>query len=201
MKKFSIVIARQFGSLGRPIAREMSEILNVEYYDRDIVTMVAKEHNISIKEVSDLEESGTKYFSMKFPLGNGSSVSKDRIFETESKIIRSLAEKESCIIVGRCADYLLGDNPNNLNIFIYAPYEDRLVNCVNQLGMDTRQAKKMIHDVDKARDEFHMRYAKYKPNDLNHMDIMINSALLGVRGTAEYLCELVKTRFKDDGEG
>lgn len=56
MKKFSVVISRQFGSLGRPIAHEMSEILKVEYYDRDIVTMVAKEHNITIKEVSALEE-------------------------------------------------------------------------------------------------------------------------------------------------
>lgn len=198
MKKYSIVIARQFGSLGRPIAREMSEMLNIEYYDRDIVTMAAKEHNISIKEVSDLEESSTKYFFMKFPLGGGTTIAQDKIFDTEAKIIRGLAEKESCIIVGRCADYILEDRPNNLNIFIYAPYEDRIVNCVNELGMDAKQAKKMIHDVDKARDDFHMRYAKYKPNDVNHMDIMINSALLGVKGTAEYLCELVKTKFKDE---
>lgn len=197
MKKFSITITRQFGSLGRPIAREMSEILGVEYYDRDIVTMVAKEHNISIKEVSDLEEKATKYSFMKFPLGTGSTAAQDRIFDTEAKLIRDIAAKESCIIVGRCADAILADNENNINIFIYAPYEDRLVNCVNELGMDTKQAKKMIADVDKARDAFHLRYAKYKPSDMNHMDIMVNSAMLGVRGTAEYLCELIKKRFAD----
>ena len=73
MKKFSVVISRQFGSLGRPIAHEMSEILKVEYYDRDIVTMVAKEHNITIKEVSALEEKATKYSIMKFPLGTGTT--------------------------------------------------------------------------------------------------------------------------------
>ena len=68
MKKFSVVISRQFGSLGRPIAKEMSEILGVEYYDRDIVTMVAKEHNITIREVSNLEEKSSRYAFMKFPL-------------------------------------------------------------------------------------------------------------------------------------
>lgn len=197
MKKFSVVISRQFGSLGRPIAKEMSEILGVEYYDRDIVTMVAKEHNITIKEVSTLEEKATQYSFMKFPLGNGTTAAQDKIFNTEAKIIRELAEKESCIIVGRCADAILGDNNNNINIFIYASYEDRLLNCVNQLGMDTKEAKKMIKEVDKARDAFHMRYAKYKPNDMDHMDIMVNSAMLGVRGTAEYLCDIIKKRFAD----
>ena len=195
MKKYSVTITRQFGSLGRPIAREMSEILGIEYYDRDIVTMVAKEHNITIKEVSELEEKATKYSFMKFPLGTGSTSAQDKIFDTEAKIIRDIAAKESCIMVGRCSDAILADNENNINIFIYAPYEDRLINCVNELGMDTKQAKKMIADVDKARDAFHLRYAKYKPSDMNHMDIMVNSAMLGVRGTAEYLCELVKKRF------
>lgn len=198
MKKFSVVISRQFGSLGRPIAREMSEILNVEYYDRDIVTMVAKEHNITIKEVSALEENASIYSFMKFPLGTGTSLAQDKIFNTEAKIIQEITDKESCIIVGRCADYILGDSPNNINIFIYAPYEDRLINCVNELKMDTKQAKKMIHEVDKARDAFHMKYAKYKPNDMNHIDIMINSAMLGVKGTAQYLAELVKQQFMDE---
>lgn len=181
MKKFSVVISRQFGSLGRPVAREMSEMLGVEYYDRDIVTMVAKEHNITIREVSSLEEKATKYSFMKFPLGTGTSAAQDKIFDTTAKIIRELAEKESCIIVGRCADAILGDNENNLNIFIYAPYEERLVNCVNELGMEPKQAKKMIHDVDKARDAFHLRYAKYRPSDTN-LGSTINSGMLRVKG-------------------
>ncbi len=67
-----------------------------------------------------------------------------------------------------------------IRIFIYAPYEDRIVNCVNDLGMDTKAAKRMIRDVDKARDAYHMRYAGYLPNDMNHMDLMVNSATLGV---------------------
>ena len=144
MKKFSIVISRQFGSLGRPIAKEMSEILGVEYYDRDIVTMVAKEHNITIREVSNLEEKSSRYAFMKFPLGNGTVAAQDKIFNSTARIIRELAEKESCIIVGRCADAILGDNPDNVNIFIYAPYEERLVNCVNELGMELARHRHIL---------------------------------------------------------
>lgn len=197
MKKFSVSISRQFGSLGRPIARELSEILGVEYYDRDIVDMVAKKHNISVKEVSDLEESASKYSFMKFPLGNGTSSAQDKIFNAEANIIRELADKESCIIVGRCSDSILEDNENHLSVFIYAPYEDRIVNCVNQLGMDAKQAKKMITEVDKARDAYHMRYVKYLPNDLNHIDLMINSAVFGVDGTAKMLAQIIREKFAD----
>ncbi|MGN0514705.1 MAG: AAA family ATPase [Lachnospiraceae bacterium] len=198
MKKFSISISRQFGSLGRPIAKRLSEILGVEYYDRDIVDMVAKKHNISVKEISELEEHATPYSFMKFPLGTGSTAAQDRIFKAEAAIIREIAAKESCIIVGRCSDSILEDYENHLNVFIYAPYENRLVNCVNELGMNTKQAKKMISDTDSARDAYHMRYVKYLPNDPNHIDLMINSALFGVEGTAKLLAYIVKQEFGDD---
>lgn len=198
MKKYVISISRQFGSLGRPIAKKLSELLNINYYDREIVDKVAKKHNLSIKEVSDLEEKAMGGFGfMKFPLGTGTNSAQDGIFEAESMIIRELAEKESCIIVGRCADAILEDNPDHISIFIYAPYEDRIVNCVNDLGMDTKSAKKMIAEVDRARDAYHMRYAKYLPNDINHIDLMINSGTFGVNQTAIFLAQIIKERFSD----
>ncbi len=197
MKKFTVTISRQFGSLGRPIARELSEKLGVEYYDRDIVEMTAEKHGISLKEASNLEEKASNWGFMRFPLGFGTTASQDRIFKTESEIIKELAEKNSCIIVGRCADAILGDHDNNINIYICAPYEDRIVNCVNDLGMDVKQAKRMISEVDKARDAYHMRYVKYHPNDPDHIDLMVNSSLFGVHGTADFLAEVIKRKFDD----
>lgn len=194
MEKYVISISRQFGSLGRPIAKKLSELLGVEYYDREIVDKVAKKHNLTVKEVSNLEETAN-YGFMRFPLGTGTSAAQNAIFQAESSMIQELAEKESCIIVGRCADYILEDFPNHLSIFIYAPYEDRIVNCVNDLGMDTKTAKKMINEVDKARDAYHLRYAKYLPNDTNHIDIMVNSATFGVDATAVYLAKIIQDRF------
>ena len=195
MKKYVISISRQFGSLGRPIAKKLAELLEIEYYDRDIVEEAAKVHNISLEEASTLEESARKYSFMSFPLGQGTSTVQDALFKTESEIVKNLAQKESCIIVGRCADAILENYPNLLKVFIYAPYEDRIVNCVNDLGMDTKSAKNMIRDVDKARDAYHMKYAQYVPGDINHMDIMINSATFGVEKTAELLASFIKEKF------
>lgn len=201
MKKFSVSLSRQFGSLGRPIARRMSEILGVEYYDRDIVDMVAKKINLSVKEISDAEETAFSGFGrMRMPLGLGTTDRQDKIFKTQCEIIQELAEKESCIIVGRCSDSILEDKENHLNIFVYAPYEERIVNCVNELGMDTKGAKKMILDVDRARDAYHLRYTKYLPNDVNHMDVMINSAVYGVEETAQILSIMIKKKFGGNGD-
>ena len=197
MKKFCVSISRQFGSLGRPVAKRMAEKLEIPFYDRDIVEMAAEKQDLSLHEASKIEESASKFAFMKFPLGLGTTEAQDRLFQTEAKIIREVAERESCVIVGRCSDSILEDFPNHLSIFVYAPYEDRIVNCVNDLGMDPRQAKKMIADVDKARDAYHMRYVKYLPNDMNHIDLMVNSAMFGVEGTAEFLADLVRKKYGD----
>ena len=196
MNNYTITITREFGSMGRPIARRMSEILGIEYYDRDIVDKTAKKLNQPVSNISDQEEAAkSRFFNMKFPLGNGTTSMQDEIFMTQSKIINELAEKESCIIVGRCSDYILKDRKNCLHIYIYAPTEERLKNCVDLLNMDQATAKKMIADVDKARESYHRHYAKYAPSDYRYKDIMINSALLGVEGTARHLAAIVKEKL------
>ncbi len=196
MDNYVITINRQFGSLGRPIARKMSELLGIEYYDRDIVDAVAKDMNMPVSAVSDNEETArTSYFSMKFPLGNGTTAVQQDIFESQRRIIANLADKENCIIVGRCSDYILRNHPNIMRIFIYAPTEIRYKNCVENLNMKPENARKMIAEVDKARDAYHMHFAKYLPSDVNHNDIMINSSFLGIDGTAAYLVDLVKQRL------
>lgn len=156
MNKYCISISRQFGSLGRPVAKLLAEKLDVNFYDRDIVEMAAEKQGIPLHEASRIEESASQFAFMKFPLGLGTTEAQDKLFQVESKLIREIAERESCVIVGRCSDSILEDFDNHLSIFVYAPYEDRIVNCVNELGMDPKHAKKMIADVDKARDAYHM---------------------------------------------
>ncbi len=82
-----------------------------------------------------------------------------------------------------------------LRIFIYAPYKDRLRNCVERLKMDERTAKEMIRSVDRARDAYQVRYAGYLPGDFHHTDLLINSSFLGVEGTAQYLTEIVLRKY------
>lgn len=197
MEKFVVTINRQFGSMGRPIAREMAESLNVEFYDRDIIEAAAAKLHMSLSIASDLEETAQKnrFWNMCFPLGHGEAKKQDELFLEQRKIILDLADAKSCIIVDRCSDYTLRCTKNVLRIFIYAPYKERLKNCVERLQMDEAAAKSMIRDVDKARDAYQLKYAHYLPGDFHHNDLLINSSVLGIEGTAQYLTELVLKKF------
>ena len=143
MEKFTITITREFGSLGRSIAKELSQILDVEFYDRDIVEEVAKKLNLPVSMISDEEEKSRHSFRPRmFPLGTDEEYMQDIIFDVQKDIILDLAKKSSCILVGRCSDFLLEKEKNNINIFVYASYEKRLENCVETLGMTEGEAKK-----------------------------------------------------------
>ena len=193
-EQYIITISREFGSLGRPIARRMSEILGIMYYDRDIVEEVSKQLQLPVPTISDVEERAPgSYFSMRFPLGNMTSDLQNKVFRAQQDIITELADRESCIIVGRCADYVLREKKNLMRVYIYTSYENKYDNCVNNLSMTPREAKKMIRDVDQARNAYHMRYAGYMPDE--NKDIQIDSAFLGVEGTAWYLSQAAKHRF------
>ncbi|MFW6679816.1 AAA family ATPase [Lacrimispora sp. AGF001] len=197
MEKFTITITREFGSLGRSIARELSQILGVEFYDRDIVEEVANKLNLPVSTVSNEEEKSRHSFLPRmFPLGTDEEYMQDIIFDVQKDIILNLAKKSSCILVGRCSDFLLEKEKNNINIFIYASYEKRLQNCVDTLGMTESEAKRMILSVDKARNAYHKKYAGYLPNDPEHKQLMIDSSLLGVTGSAKLIAEIVHQLFE-----
>ncbi|MFA9466377.1 MAG: AAA family ATPase [Velocimicrobium sp.] len=197
--KCVVTIARQFGSLGRPIARQVSEMIGMEYYDREIVDMAAKKLNLPVSTISDFEESAkSAFFNMSYPLGMGTTTIQDSIYSTQKKIIIELAERKSCIIVGRCADYILKDHKNIINIFIYAPYAQRLRNCVERLNMQPEEAKKMIAAVDKARESYHRHYCGYAMSDKDYKHVMLDSSLLGVDGTCEVIADIIKRKIPNE---
>ncbi len=196
-ERYAVTIARQFGSLGRPIAKKVSEIVGIEYYDREIVDLSAKKLNLPVSAVSNAEEAAkSAFFNMSYPLGMGTTEIQDDIFATQKKIITEIAERESCIIVGRCADYILNDHDNVIRIFIYAPYGERLKNCVERLGMQPGEAKKMIADVDRARESYHKHYCGYSMADKAHKHLMLDSSLLGIDGTCDIIAEIIGKKFK-----
>lgn len=206
-KRFIITITRQFGSLGRPIAKEMAKKLGIEFYDRDIVDQAAQQLNLPASLIRENEERATtsggnlglglknNFLRMAYPLGRGTESTQDKIFEAQQNIIKFLAERESCIIVGRCSDFILSDYENAMHVYIYAPYQNRVQNSVENLKMDINEARKTIVAVDKARESYHMHYAGFLPQDQNHKDIMIDSSFFGIEGTADYLVEAAKRKF------
>ena len=192
-ERYVITVTRQFGSMGRPIAEKLAKKLGINYYDRDIVDMTAKKLNMSVSEISELEESVQgKFFYMKYPLGMATTETQDKIFEQQKEIIRNLAQKGSCVVVGRCSDYILKDFDNCINIYIYADEDKRYEVCLNDFKMQSNEAKKMMLEIDKARERYHKEYAGYLPSDPSYKDLMINSASLGIDGTVNMLEQYTK---------
>ena len=118
---------------------------------------------------------------------------KDQIFEAEKKVIEELAQKGNCVIVGRCSDYILQGMPNVLHIYIRAPYENRLENCISNFNMTKAKAQKMISEVDKARERYHWKYAGYGPED--NKDIILNSGSFGIDGSVDVLEAMIRRHF------
>ena len=196
MKQYVVTISRQFGSMGRMIAQQLSRELGVNFYDRDIVEETASRMVLPVSVISNTEENSKSiYFKQQYPLGMGIASMRDEIFLIQKNIIRDLAQKESCIIVGRCADSILMDMENRLNVYIFAPMDARLRNAVELAKLDEKTAKKMIREIDRSRELYHRRYCPEYVDPSTNKDIMIDSSRFGAEGTVKILAGLVREMF------
>lgn len=196
MKQFVVTVSRDFASMGRSIAEKLAEQLGVEYYDRAIVEETARRMGLPVSVISDTEEAARNmYYKCIYPLGMSIKSMQDEVFLIQKNIIRDLAKKESCIIVGRCADEVLKDFDNRLSVHIFAPVEDRLTNCVEKLSMDPETARKMVAKVDRSRALYHKVYGGGDVFANCHM--MLNSSEFGIEGTADLLADVVRKHFAD----
>lgn len=200
MENYVVTISRQFGSMGRPIARRLAQLLDVSFYDRDAVEERAKREHLPVSIINDLKRAAEDpYFMMKYPLGNGSSDVQYHLFQRQKEIVLELANQGPCVFVGRCADYILEKKENHIRIFIYAPLESRVKVCMERFGMDEKTARMMTMTVDRARQDYHMTYARYMPHDIQHKDILINSQVLGVEKTACLLRDMIQMKIGSAG--
>ena len=131
--------------------------------------------------------------------GSRASEMQNRIFQTQETIIRRLAAEGSCILVGRCADFILADEPDAMHIYIYAAYADRLRHCMRWKDVDEDAARRLIRERDEERSAYHLNFAGYTPDDKAHKDLLISSSLLGTEGTALLLADAVRARFSRAG--
>lgn len=198
MKQYVITISRQFGSMGRSIAQALAQQLNIDFYDRDIVEETARRMGLPVSVISDTEENAKSvYFRRIYPLGMGVPNLRDEIFLVQKNIIRDLAAKSSCIVVGRCGGSILADMPNRLGVYVYAPYSQRLQNCTQKLGMDEATARRMIREVDRARELYHRRYCPEVKDVFTDHDLMLDSSRFGIEGSASLLAHIARALFAD----
>ena len=198
MEQYVITISRQFGSMGRSIARELSEILGIEFLDRDIVEATAKRMGLPVSVISDEEESmKSTFFRRQYPLGMGMSSLKDEIFLTQKNIIRDFAAKGSCIIVGRAADYILyqeEDLEGLIRIFVYADDVRRVERVMEVDCIDEVRAKKRIKKIDKERKDFYFYFTGEDWQNVKNYDLPINTTNFDLDETVELIKEYIRLK-------
>lgn len=195
-KNYVIAITRQFGSGGRDIGIRTAELLGVPYYDRTKLEKEAVERDETLKSLVEFSEQGvTGFNTMKYPLGIGSELKQDRLFEVQSDLVLEHAEKESCVIIGRCADYLLRERDNVIRCYIFAPYAARIADRMHVLEDAGPNPQRIVEEVDKARAEYYRSRTGCEVNNTRYRDLFLNSNLLGKEGTAQLLAGVARKKF------
>ena len=194
MKPFAITITRQFGSLGREIGKQLADRLHCHYYDRNVIEQEAAKKDASLTPLAALKQV-EGYYKMAYPLGIGSSLKQDAMFQAQSEVLLEHAAKENCVIVGRCADYVLRNQERILRCYIYAPDENRIANSIASLNITATEYQPLIETVDKARAAYYQKYTGYPIDNLELRDLMINSACLGLTGTVDMLAAFAAKKF------
>lgn len=201
MKKRIITISRQCGSGGRYIGEKLAEKLGVTCYDQKLLDMVAKESGFAPDFIEEKGEriTGSLLFNIASSLtyagnvfsGNGMSL-QDEIYFIQSRIIKELAEKESCVFVGRCADYVLRDREDCLNVFIHADEKSKLERAVNYFNLQEKDAPAVLKKRDKARYNHYKYYTDKEWGMASNYDLCLNSGLLGIDGCVEVISHVLE---------
>ena len=196
-----ITIAREFGSGGREIGEKLAQKLGIEFYDKKLISLASQKSGIreDLFENADEQPTNSLLYSLAMGAHTMSSaffqyddtLTNDKLFLIQSDIIRSLAREKSCVIVGRCGNYLLRNEPHAISVFIHADYESRLARIEKLYQLSESEAKDLIKRTDKKRKSYFEFYTSQAWGMAKNYDFSLNSSLLGVDGTVDLIAELV----------
>lgn len=189
MKKFVITIGRQYGSGGRMIGQKIAEDLGVKCYNSELIIEAAKESGLCKEVFEKIDEkpisaflsfSAGKYDSGEMPLNH-------KVFLAQMQTIRKIADRESCVIVGRCADYVLKDYENVINVFISAPFDERVQRVIERDDILPGKAEKRVRRIDKERNNYYNFYSTKRWGKAESYDICLDSGKFGIEGCAKII--------------
>ena len=206
-----ITVGRQYGSGGRYVARLLAEEMNIPFYDKELLVEASKDSGICQEVLEDYDEKHSR--NLLFSLISGSQNHGDsstmymdmplnhRIFLAQFDTIRRIADQGPCVIVGRCADYVLRDHENVVNVFIKAAPEERVKRIVNYYGADPVKAEEILRKADKQRASYYNYYATGTWGDVNNYHLCVDTGALGIAGSVELIrkCVEIRERMIRDG--
>ena len=195
MAKRIITISREFGSGGRFIGEEVAKKLGITYYDKNIISEIAEKSGLSPEYIQESAELSPKKGLFAYALGGrditGKSV-EDMVYEAQRKVILELAEKESCVIIGRNADFILRDWNDVLNVFIHGDTPEKIQRIMDLHNVEEKEAVKMMADIDKRRMTNYNFYTDQKWGKASNYTLCLNSSQLGYNRCEAIIMECVK---------
>lgn len=183
-KKIVVTISREYGSGGHYVGELLAKRMGLNFYDKNLINLISKKSGLSKEYV---EANNQKLASFKYIDNND-----DRIFIAEEKVIKDLAKKESCVIVGRCADYILKDNKDTIKVFLYSSSQDKVKRAVKYYNLEEDKALKEINKINSERAKHYKYYTNRDWYDFANYDIALNVDYLGVEKTAELLEQVIR---------
>lgn len=208
-KKIIITIARQYGSGGREIGEKVAELLNIPLFDKQLITDAASKGNLSEEIIKRTDETAAN--SLLYTLAMGSNVVgttmhfgykmpiNDKLFVLQAEVIKDYAKEGSCVIIGRCADYVLRDEENVFRIFIYGDLEHRKARVAQRHPeIKSSQIIDVINKTDRRRASYYNFYTGNKWGKYDNYDIAINSSTLGILGTAKIIARCAEKLMQDE---
>lgn len=196
MKHFVITVGCEFGSGGPEIGKMLAKSLGIEYYDRDLVDKVVEKIGVEKHLVEEADNKNFVPYGIETSLGTRYANLSNKVIYTQFDVIRKMA-KTSCVIIGRCSDYILKGQENVVNVFIYAPTDVRIKTIMEKMNLSERHAAEVIRDYDNA---LHRRY-KYITGtyrgDRHNRHLLVDSSVLGWEKTAKFIKSFVEMRFEE----
>lgn len=195
-KHMVITISREYGSGGRYVGRLVADKLGIKLYDKDFIEKLAAKTGLSGEYIENNEQrrNSLEIFNSGYYSGLNNS---DELFIKESELIKEVAEQESCVIIGRCADFILKDRNDVIKVFIYSSSENKLKRVTEIYGIEKSRAEKEIKRINKLRANHYKYYTGKEWNNNSNYDICINSDDLGVEKTADLICKMVEEKEKE----
>ena len=191
-KKLVITISREYGSGGRYIGKLVADKLGIKLYDKEFINKLSKETGLSEDYIESNEQKRESIDGLYY---NGMS-NADELFVKEAELIKKVANKESCVIIGRCADFVLKDKKNVIKVFVYNNMENKIKRAEKFYNIDKKKAEKEINKINKLRANHYKHYTDREWQNHENYDICINSDALGVEKSADLICEIVENKEK-----
>ena len=177
MKYPIITIAREYGSGGRIIAKKLAEELGIGFYDKELITLAAKESGLSEDFIQKAQQRPTTSFLYNLYFNSQSLPISDQVFIAQSQVIQDVAEKGPCVIVGRCGDYVLRERNDCLHVFIHAPLADRISRVSREYQVEAKDYRDLIVRRDKGRSAYYQHFTDQKWGKCQNFHLSLDSSL------------------------